>query len=599
MPAIQLKADELGGQLVPSDDGSAALVTIEVASSSLTGNVDKVEQIRADASTGIPEGTVAEVTGPAAINADLSGVFEGANLLLLAVTGIIVAILLIVTYRSPILWIIPLLIIGVADRVAATVFTWVLDAIGMTWNESSAGILSVLVFGAGTNYALLLISRYRDELHKTQDRFSAMSRAWVPTRRTVLASAITVIIGVACLLLSNTPATRGLGAAIMVGVTVALLFALFALPGALVLFDRWIFWPRRPETGTEVKHRFWGRVGSVVRDRPAAVFGTALVGLAICCAGATQISIGLTQKDQFIDTPESISAAAQLSEKFPGQQATPSVVVTKHPTEVRDRLQRVGATVAESDPAGQWTVFNVSGGSSRESRGPAVSEVSEIRKQLSGTDALVGGSDAELQDTEDFASSDRLVIFPLVLLVVLIALIVLLRSLVAPMIMVASVLLTNVAALGLGWWVSYWIFGFDNFADTTPLYAFVFLVALGIDYTIFLVTRTREEKPNLGTKEAVLAALSSTGGVITSAGILLAAVFAALGVLPLVALAQVGIVIFLGVLLDTLIVRTLLIPSVIQLLGDKFWWPLCRKEKDKYSSEFSYLERRRNIGDHS
>lgn len=567
MAAVGAKAEELGGQPVPNEDGTAAIVAVDVASESLSGNTEAVEQLRTDAAADLPEGVSTQVTGPAAINADLSGVFEGANFLLLGVTGIIVAVLLIVTYRSPILWIIPLLVIGVADRVAATVFTWVLDAVGMTWNESTAGILSVLVFGAGTNYALLLISRYRDELHLTEDRFTAMARAWTPTAKTVVASAVTVILGVACLMLSATPATRGLGAATMVGILVAVLFALFALPGALVTFGRWIFWPKQPQEGTEVNHRFWDRVGGIVRSRPLVVMGVSLIALAICCIGATQMTTGLKQEDQFIETPESISASADLTEAFPGQDGTPAIVVTQQPDQVTAALDGSDATVVPAEPAGDWSVLNVSAGADSSLDTP------QLRELLADTDAMVGGSDAELYDTEDFSSQDRMIIFPLVLLVVLIALIFLLRSLLAPLIMVATVLLTNIAALGLGWWISSGIFGFDTYADTTPLYAFVFLVALGIDYTIFLITRTREETRRIGTSEGVLKALSATGGVITSAGILLAAVFAALGVLPLVALAQVGIVIFIGVLLDTLVVRTLLIPAVVHMLGDRFWWP--------------------------
>lgn len=562
MSAIAAKAEEIGGPPIPNEDGTAALVMVEIESSSLNDNFDEVEQLRVDAAADLPEGVSSQVTGPAAISADLSGVFEGANFLLLAVTGVIVAVLLIVTYRSPILWIIPLLIIGVADRVAATVFTWVLDAFDVTWNESTAGILSVLVFGAGTNYALLLISRYRDELHHTDDRFTAMARAWTPTAKTILASAVTVVLGVACLLLSDTPATRGLGAAAMVGIMVALIFAVFALPGALVTFGRWIFWPRRPEKGTQVEHRFWDRIGSMVQGQPLKVMFIALVALGIACIGATQMSTGLKQEDQFIDTPESIIAGAELGEAFPGQDATPANVVTNQAAQVTTILEDAGASVNEAEPAAGYTVLNVSG-----------PETEELRELLADTDALVGGSDAELYDTEEYSAQDRVIIFPLVLAVVLIALIFLLRSLLAPTIMVISVLLSNVAALGLGWWISSGIFGFDTYADTTPLYAFVFLVALGIDYSIFLITRTREESRIHGTSVGVLKALSATGGVITSAGILLAAVFAALGVLPLVALAQVGIVIFIGVLLDTLVVRTLLIPSIVVMLGNRFWWP--------------------------
>lgn len=567
MAAVATKAEELGGQPIPNEAGSAAIVTVEVESESLSDNTDAVAELRADAAADLPADITAQVTGPAAINADLAGVFSGANFLLLGVTGIIVAVLLIVTYRSPLLWIIPLLVIGVADRVAATVFTWVLDAFGMTWNESTAGILSVLVFGAGTNYALLLISRYRDELHRTSDRFAAMARAWVPTAKTVLASGVTVVLGVACLMLSNTAANRGLGAATMIGIVVAMVFALFALPGALVTFGRWIFWPKQPHEGTDVQHTFWNKVGNVVRFNPRKVLVGSLVVLALAAAGYPFINIGLKQEDQFIDTPESIVAGAELGEAFPGQDATPATVVTRDPDAATAAMEQAAVTFTPTDQVNEWFVFNVT------DMPGAGDETVELRNVLTDTDALVGGADAELQDTEEFAATDRMIIFPLVLLVVFVALIALLRSFLAPLIMVSTVLLTNIAALGLGWWISTGIFGFDTFADTTPLYAFVFLVALGIDYSIFLITRTREDARRIGTRDGVLTALSSTGGVITSAGILLAAVFAALGVLPLVALAQVGIVIFIGVLLDTLLVRTLLIPSLVRMLGEKFWWP--------------------------
>lgn len=560
--ALGERADELGGPLIPNEDGTGAIVPVEINSNGLTDNADKITELRETVSADLPEGVSAQVTGPAAINADLSGVFSGANFLLLGVTAIIVAVLLIITYRSPVLWIIPLLVIGIADRVTATVYTWFLDAFGVVWNESTGGILSVLVFGAGTNYALLLISRYRDELYRHEDRFAAMAAAWGPTVRTILASAVTVVIGVACLMLSASPATRGLGLASALGISIAFIFGAFVLPGVLLLFGRWIFWPRRPEVGQQPDHKFWNRIANGVRRRPVPVLVAALTVLGISCVGYFQVSTGISQSEQFIETPESISASVELSEKFPGQDATPAIVLTSQPDEATAILEREGAIVQPGDPVGDQAVLQVSG-----------PDTLELRELLAGTDSLVGGQDAELQDAEDYGERDRMIIFPLVLLLVFVALIVLLRSLLAPAIMVASVLLTNVAALGLGWWVSSGLFGFENFDAATPLYAFVFLVALGIDYTIFLVTRAREEATTHGTKEGILRSLSSTGGVITSAGILLAAVFAALGVLPLVVLAQVGIVIFIGVLLDTLIVRTILVPALVQLLGEKFWWP--------------------------
>ena len=560
LAALTPKAEELGGPLIPNEDMTAALVPVEVTSEGLTDNVDRINDLRAEASSDLPDGVTAQVTGPAAIEGDLSGVFSGANFLLLAVTGVIVAVLLIVTYRSPILWILPLLVIGLADRVAATGYTWALDALGASWNESTAGILSVLVFGAGTNYALLLISRYRDELHRHEDRFEAMSQAWGPTVKTIFASAATVILGVACLLLSAVPTTRGLGMASMFGIAVAFIFAVFVLPGVLLFFGRWVFWPKVPRVGDEVNHRFWDRIGSVVRAKPVLVTVVSLLVLGLASLGALQIRTGLTQAEQFIETPESISAAAVLEEKFPEQQATPAIIATQEPERVGELL--ADYSVQPQEPAGEWDILQVSGGTTE-----------ELRSALADTDALVGGQEAELYDTEESAAADRMVIFPVILRALLLALMVLLRSIVAPVLMTATVLLTNIAALGLGWWISTGILGFSSFDALTPLYSFVFLVALGIDYSIFLITRAREEARVVGTREGVLRSLSATGGVITSAGILLAAVFAALGVLPLVVLAQVGIVIFIGVLLDTLVVRTILIPALVQLLGEKFWWP--------------------------
>ncbi|AZA11640.1 MMPL family transporter [Corynebacterium gerontici] len=570
LKAIQPLAQDLGGQAVPSEDGKAALLLTTIEGGTSTEVANQVDAIRTQLQSNAPANTTVEVTGPAAIQADLANVFDGANFLLLGVTALIVAVLLIITYRSPVLWLIPLLVIAVADRLAATVFTWVLSGLGMSWDESTAGILSVLVFGAGTNYALLLISRYRDELREDSDRFSAMAKAWKPTARACAASASTVALGVLCLLLSAAPNTRGLGVASMVGVAIALLFALFVLPGALVTFDRWIFWPKAPKVGTKPEHKLWDKIGAFVASKKLAVIVGSLVILGIACAGSLNMKIGLGQAEQFIDTPESIAATDTLNEHFPDQAATPATVLIEDPAQgdaTTAALKQAGATVRPGPVEDGVAVVYASG---------LDTETLRETVQQESLAALVGGPDAELYDQADFAAKDRMKIFPAVLAIVLVALMLLLRSVVAPLIMVATVLLTNVAAMGLGWWVFQHVLGFDSLAELTPLYAFVFLVALGVDYNIFLVTRAKEEaerNPSAGMEGHVRTALSTTGGVITSAGILLAAVFAALGVLPLVALAQIGVVIFLGVLLDTLIVRTILLPAVMMVLGQKFWWP--------------------------
>lgn len=558
MEKLQAKARDLGGRLILNDDSSAGLVPVEVADGSTSESTDAIDKLRNLAQSDLPNTVTSSVTGPAAIRADLASVFSGANFKLLAVTSFIVAILLIVTYRSPILWAIPLAVIGLADRIVAGMYPRVLDLFGMQWDESTGGVLSVLVFGAGTNYALLLISRYRDELAQGDDRFSAMARAWKPTVAATIVSATTVILGVLCLLASHTPTTRSLGVAAAFGVAVAFIFGLFVLPGVLLWFGRGIFWPRIPQAGQAADHKVFDAVGRLVKKRPVAILVVSFGALGVMSAAALNVQVGLTQSDQFIETPESISAAQRLSDAFPDVSATPAVISTNERSVVLERLVDSGLKPRPSDEG----FIEVSGATTE-----------ELRTTLAGTDALVGGGEAELYDTEIAAADDRRVIFPLVLGLIFAALVLLLRAVVAPLVMIGSVLLTNVAALGLGWWVSHYVFGFERFDSSTPLYAFVFLVALGVDYSIFLVARAREDSRFVGTREGILSALGATGAVITSAGILLAAVFAALGVLPLVVLAQIGIVICLGVLLDTLLVRSLVVPAVIQLCGEKFWWP--------------------------
>ncbi|QGU02264.1 Putative membrane protein YdgH [Corynebacterium kalinowskii] len=550
---LQAVASKLGGPLIPAQSGRAAMVPLEVPDGTNAQDKDTIAELRAKATEWLPDGVSVQVTGPAAIQADLAGVFSGANFLLLAVTAAIVAILLIITYRSPFLWLIPLLMIGIADRFAGVTFTHLLSATGVVWDESTSGILSVLVFGAGTDYALLLISRYRDELHRHENRFEAMQAAWWPTAKSVIASATTVMLGMLCLLLSLVPATRGLGLACAYGIVVAAAFALLALPGALVLFGRWIFWPRVPKDGEPQHAAVWEKVGNLVRSHATAVMTASI--LVLIAAGTLLFGsrVGLETSEQFMDTPESISAAETLEREFQAD-ATPANVWAKDVAATTKEIEQLGGRVMST----KEDVLLVSGPS-----------VDELRAGLSN--ATVGGPEAENQDNIAAAKRDQLVVFPLLALLVTLALGFLLRSWVAPLIMVSTVILTYFSAMGLSWLVFQHVFKFSAIAETTPLYAFVFLVALGVDYNIFLITRAKEEATHVGTREGILKALSSTGGVITSAGILLASVFAALGVLPLIALAQMGVVIFIGVLIDTLLVRTVVMPAIVMKLGDTFW----------------------------
>ncbi|MBS2940159.1 MMPL family transporter [Nocardioides sp. J2M5] len=571
-----------GGQqspLVVAEDGTAAFVAVPVTSSSATDNIKKVEELRTSLREDAPDGVEVQVTGPAGIQADIGQVFDGADFRLLGATALVVAILLIITYRSPVLWLVPLIVVGIADRFAAIVATNVLELTGVAWDESTVGILSVLVFGAGTDYALLLISRYRDELKTTENRFDAMAHALSRTFEAVLSSATTVVLGLLTLLLSTIPTTRGLGLACAVGVLIAATFALVVLPAALVVFGRWVFWPRVPRVGDTVlvdSNSLWHRVGEAVSRRPRTFVVGTIAALAVLASGTLSISTGLKPSDQFLQRPEAIAAADRLGESFPAGTSDPLQVVT------RADADQVLSAVEDVDGVSSAMITTSTDGISQINAVPDAEPGSEEARALVGDvrdavadfdDTHVGGGDAEAVDAKDYAAQDRLLILPLILLLVLGALVVLLRSVVAPLLLVATVLATYAAAMGASWWLFRSVFDFAAMDTGVPLLAFLFLVALGVDYNIFLVTRAREEAREHGTRTGMLRALTATGGVITSAGILLAAVFAVLGVLPLVVLAQLGAIIFVGVLLDTLVVRTVLVPALAMTLGEKFWWP--------------------------
>ena len=569
----------IAGPLVISQDKTAAIGVVPVTATGNAGISAAVKSLRTTLKADPPAGTTVQVTGPAAVQADLGAVFEGANTRLLLATAGVVALLLLITYRSPTLWLIPLIVVGIADRLAAVLATHVLKTAGVSWDESTIGILSVLVFGAGTDYALLLISRYRDELRREPDRYAAMRAALRHTGEAVLLSATTVVLGVLTLLLSVFPTTRGLGLASAVGIVVAAGYALVVLPAVLVLFGRWVFWPVVPRVGQTAlvdQNSLWRKVGDLVAARPQRFVVGTLVVLALMAGGLTQVRSGLSQTDQFLSKPEAIAAAERLAQSFPAGNSDPLVVITEgDPVAVVAAAKSV-PSVASATP-GQRTdryaqvavVLTPQPGT--DAARTAVRDVRAAVHGIPGT--IVGGTEARGVDAADAASRDRGVIFPIIFVLVLLALLVMLRSVVAPIILVGTVILTFLAAVGASWWIFTKVFGFTALDVGAPLYTFLFLVALGVDYNIFLVTRAREEAAVHGSRAGMLRALSATGGVITSAGVLLAAVFAVLGVLPLVVLAQIGVIICVGVLLDTLVVRTVLVPAIALILGDRFWWP--------------------------
>ncbi len=581
--------------VVPSADGQAALVPMPL-SPDLTGFAlsDTVTELRTAARDGLPDGMVANVTGGPAFGADIANSFSGANFILLAVTVGVVALLLIVTYRSPVLWLVPLLVIAFADRVAALIGAAVAQAVGFAGDGSTSGITSVLVFGAGTNYALLLISRYREELRKTADHRQALFTAMRFAGPAIAASNATVVLALLSLLLASSPTTRSLGVQAAAGLFVAALFVLFVLPPLLGLFGRKLFWPfiPQPDQSEITTTGAWHRVADWMAGHAGRVAVISILGLGILATGVLSTPVGLSLIDQFRVKADSVDGFKTLAAHFPSGVTDPTRVIgaTDRAEDLTAAIQATPGVVSVN-PAGvsntgltQWQVVIDAAPASKK----AFDTIAALRDSAHAADptSLVGGTDAQALDASETAIRDRWVVIPAILVVVLAVLYVLLRAALAPLILVAATALSTLAALGLGGWVSVHVLGFPALDNTTPLFAFLFLVALGVDYTIFLVTRAGEETPLYGTRGGIVRAVSATGAVITSAGIVLAAVFCVLGVLPLIALTQLGIIVGLGILLDTFVVRTVVIPALFTLIGPKIWWPAFRSEDIERTDEF-------------
>jgi RND superfamily putative drug exporter len=582
----ELATDPFTTFVLPADDGSAALVVVALdraeVDEALPATADELRETAAD---GLPSGIDVRLTGPVGFQADIANAFEGADLRLLLITAIVVGVLLIITYRSPVLWVIPLLVVGVADGLARIVVTWLAPFVGLEIDPSVSGIQSVLVFGAGTNYALLLVARYREELFRHADRFDAMRVAVRQAGPAILASGATVAVSLLLLLVGELSGNRALGFACAVGIVIALIFGLLVLPSALVIWGRGIFWPFTPKYSPEPwenERSVWGRIGTAVSRRPVVVTVTATALILLASAGLFGAKVGLSQTDQIIGNPESVQAQAIIERSFSaGLTATTQVVV---PADAADETVAVveGVSGVDSARLGEtWddlAVVEVVLDADPQSSA-AFTVIRDLRAELGDQPgdvgaALVGGTDATALDVRDAAARDQALILPLIALVVFLILTILLRSAVAPIILVATVITTFLASLGASNLIFQNILGFPAFDTSVVLFGFLFLVALGVDYNIFLVTRAREERALVGdTTHAMIRALRGTGAVITSAGILLAAVFVVLGVLPVVALAQIGVIVCIGVLLDTLVVRTVLVPAITFMLGDRFWWP--------------------------
>ena len=580
LPVLDEYADaDTTGPLLSEDQKAALLVTPIKVGETNAQTAEEIKAIRAALTDAAPDGITLQVTGGPAFAADVASSFEGADFTLLLVTILIVAILLIITYRSPVLWLLPLVVVALADGLAGRMTA----AAGSAWDlQFDAGIISVLVFGAGTNYALLLISRYREELQTVEDHRKALSTAWRKTAPAIIASNVTVVLALLTLVLAVIPGTNGLGVTSAIGLLIALGTVLFLLPPVLAVCGRRVFWPFVPRPGEAPRQgRGWRRLASAVVRRPVVslVGGTAL--LAVMAVGLFGTSIGLDQVEKFRVQSESAAGLEVLSDHFPPGEAQPifivadaaesdAVVAAVEDVEGVVRVHPVGTT--DDGSLTKLMVTSAYAPSTEQSLNQ-IAELREAAHAVPNADALVGGAVATDLDARAGNERGLMLIAPLVLAVSFLVLLVLLRSIIAPVLLLLVNLASAVAAIGAGAWLSRVLFGQHALDLQVPLLAFLFLVALGIDYTIFLVHRARGEARVMGTRAGMVEAIAHTGGVITSAGIVLAAVFAALGVLPLVTLGQLGLIVGVGVIVDTLVVRTVIVPAIFALVGDRIWWP--------------------------
>lgn len=620
--ALATAADvpEIAGDVSPvivSEDGLAAQAFVPFDADADLG--DAVTALGEELRDRTGAGVSAWVTGPAGFSADLAAGFAGIDGLLLGVALLAVLVILVLVYRSLLLPVAVLATSMFALCVALLVVWWLAYAGVLLLSGQTQGILFILVIGAATDYSLLLVARFREELGHVQDRGAALARAVRGSVEPILASGGTVIAGLLCLLLSDLRSNSALGPVAAIGIVFAMLAALTFLPATLLLLGRAAFWPRRPVVSGDTAARSggaWVRAAELVRRHPRRVWATTGVVLALGCLGLTQLQAnGVAQSELVLGASEAREGQAILGEHFPGGSGSPVLALTP-----ADGLQQTADVLLASPGVAEVSVLAADAPSGAvpvtkdgvQPLGPpgtpapeptivddrvmlqatltdaadsaaAEATVRELRADLETTDVLLGGVTATAIDTDDASIRDRALIIPLVLVVILVILMALLRAILAPVLLMLTTVLSFGTAMGVAGLVFTHVLGFPGADPAVPLYGFVFLVALGIDYNIFLMTRVREESLTRGTREGVLRGLVVTGGVITSAGIVLAATFAALAVIPILFLVQLAFIVAFGVLLDTFVVRTLLVPALAYDVGRAIWWPSRLARKDQPS----------------
>jgi RND superfamily putative drug exporter len=568
---------------VISRDRTTALLAMQVRphgeSELLTDAADRIKDVSDQAAK---DGLQVKLTGPLGFSADAVDVFNQINGTLLLATLALVFVLLIVIYRSPIFWIIPFVSVVFAE-LCSRGLGYALAEAGVTVNGQSAGILPVLVFGAGTDYALLIVARYREELRRHEDKHEAMALGMRRAGPAIVASGLTVIAGLLCLTIAEVNGTSGMGPICAMGIALAMVSMLTLLPALLTIGGRRAFWPFVPRfggAGADETHGTWRRIGERVATRPRPIWIGSIAALVVLALGSLQVDTGLTSGNQFRGSVDSVEGQKLVSDAFPAGANAPTEIIVRDRADVpavRAALARTPGVVAlgpvELGPPGARfdTILRPDPYSPE-----AFDLVPDVRRSVRGAAdgaVLVGGPTAEARDLRVASARDNRVIVPLALVVVFLILTGLLRAVVAPLILIGTVILSFAAALGVGIFFFNNVFDFPGIDPSLPLFAFVFLVALGVDYNIFLMARVREEALSWGTRQGMIRGLAVTGGVITSAGIVLAGTFSTLAILPLVFLTELGFVIAFGVLLDTLLVRSVLVPALVFELGPRIWLP--------------------------
>ncbi|WP_375489315.1 MMPL family transporter [uncultured Jatrophihabitans sp.] len=623
---INLVASDNIGAPVFSKDGTVASISVPLVGKA--GNKDSKgpdlvtaeKAVLKHARDGTPSGLTVKSAGAGGLLVAFIDAFGGLDSSLLFSALIIVIVILLFVYRSPVLWVFPIICAVAALGLATAVIYGLAKNGTITLNGQSAGILDVLVLGAGTDYALLLISRYREELHEHESRINAMAAAWRGAAPPIGASAATVILGLICLSFADLKSTASLGPVCAIGIACTVAIMLTVLPAILVLAGRWVFWPRKPKVDHEADiatHGMWGRIAPAVVRHPKRSWGIGGVVLIACVIGVLGLKTdGIKTTDSFTNKPDAVKGQQIYDNAFPqargagtpadilvdadkadaviakikgmkGLSTAPNAVCVEidyakaaaafkaNPAAAKGLANQCPTPQIQVTPHDGKTLVGATLVDSYDSP-PAFATVNRLRSavnEVPGAHALVGGSSATYLDIQNASRSDNKLIIPIVLLVILVVLGLLLRALLAPVLLIVSVVLSYAATLGVSSLFFNHVFHFANADPAFPLFTFIFLVALGIDYNIFLMTRVREETLEFGTRQGIVRGLAVTGGVITSAGVVLAATFVVLGVLPIVFLAEIGFAVAFGVLLDTILVRSIVVPALAYDIGKKIWWP--------------------------